>query len=174
MYPFGHMAAGCGTAWLARRAALNQQPGNFLTRSFQRIDYRAVAFGSLLPDLIDKPLVWFVIRNEEYGGHHVGHSLLFSLGLSVAGLALAKRGSTALLMVAFGTLTHVLYDSVTHVPWSLCYPFVELDVPRNGLLLRTTNLAGELLGLAALAFYLGRPARNTRVARFVLDGDIEV
>ena len=172
MYPLGHMAAACGTAWLANRE-LGAERGA-LARVFRHIDYRAVAFGALLPDLVDKPLVWFVLRNpEEFGGHHIGHSVVLTAALLLVGSLLARQGSMTVLLVAFGTFTHLLYDSVTHVPWSLLYPFVELDVPRNGMILRATNIAGEVAALAALVYLLWRPDREKRLVRFVREGAIE-
>ena len=173
MYPLGHVAAACGTAWLAKRKLGRGATGG-AGRWLDRVDYRAVAFGALLPDLIDKPLIWIVLRDSEFGGHHVGHSLLFTCALALVGIVLRKRGSEVLLLVSFGAFTHVLFDSVTHVPWSLLYPFMELDVPRKDIVLAVTNIAGEVIASAALAFFLLRPRRRTRIAHFFRDGSIEV
>ncbi len=139
-----------------------------------RVDYRAVAFGALLPDLVDKPLVWFVLRDSDLGGHHVGHSLLFSLLLLAVGLSVAARGDNRVLLVAFGAFSHIAFDSVTHVPWSILYPFVEVDVPNTGFLLRATNIAGEVFALFALIFFLTRPNPGERLSLFVREGRIEV
>ena len=174
MYPLGHVAAACGTAWLAKHELRREATGGSGPRWLERIDYRAVAFGALLPDLIDKPLIWFVLHDSEFGGHHVGHSILFTCVLALVGLAFRRSGSQTLVLVSFGVFTHVLYDSVTHVPWSLLYPFMELDVPRNDFVLRATNIAGEVLALAALSFFLLRPARDARLRRFLREGCIEV
>ena len=171
MYPLGHMAGACGTAWIVRKA----RRGDALTSRLLmgRIDYRAVAFGSLLPDLVDKPLVWFILRGSARGGHHAGHSLLFALLLLVAGLVGAARGDNRALLIAFGAITHIGYDSVTHVPWSLLYPFVELDVPHNEILLRVTNIAGEVVVLFALVFLLGRPWARERMSQFIREGRLD-
>ena len=166
------MAAACGTAWLARDVGRNDTPRSGLLMG--RIDYRAAAFGSLLPDLIDKPLVWFILRDSDLGGHHVGHSLLFSLLLLAIGFAAAVRGDNRMLLVAFGSITHIVYDSVTHVPWSILYPFVELDVPNTGFLLRATNVAGEVVGVLVLVFFFTRPRARERALLFVREGRIKV
>ena len=171
MYPLGHMAAACGTAWLVRKAGRGHAPGSVLMMG--RIDYRAVAFGSLLPDLVDKPLIWFILRDSDFGGHHAGHSLLFSLAVLALGLAAAARGDNRALLIAFGAVTHVAYDSLTHVPWSLLYPFVELDVPHNGILLRAANIAGEAVVLFALVFLLGRPWGRERMSQFIREGRLD-
>ena len=165
------MAAACGTAWLARNAGRSdtQEAGLFMGR----IDYRAVAFGALLPDIVDKPLVWFVLRDSELGGHHVGHSLIFSLVVLVLGLAIAAKGDNRLLLIAFGAITHITFDSVTHVPWSILYPFVELNVPDTGFCLRATNIAGEVFALTASYIYFKWPKGRGRAALFVREGRIE-
>ncbi len=165
------MAAACGTAWLARNAGRSdtQEPGPFMGR----IDYRAVAFGALLPDIVDKPIVWFILRESVLGGHHVGHSLLFSLVLLVSGIAVAAKGDNRLLLIAFGAITHITFDSMTHVPWSILYPFVELNVPDTGFFLRATNIAGEVFALTASYIYFKRPKGRKRASLFVREGRIE-
>lgn len=170
MYPLGHMAAACGTAWLVRGAGRSGAPDSALLMG--RIDYRLVAVGSLLPDLVDKPLVWFILRDSDLGGHHVGHSLLFSLILLAVGLAVAVRGDNRMLLIAFGAITHTVFDSVTHVPWSLLYPLVELDVPHSGILLRTTNIGGEAVALLVLVHLFRKPRARERAAVFFREGSI--
>jgi len=165
------MAAACGTAWLVREVAGSSEQGG--GPFMGRVDYRAVAFGALLPDLIDKPLVWFVLRDADLAAHHVGHSLLFSLVLLAVGVAVAARGDNRLLLIAFGALTHIFYDSLTHVPWSIFYPFVELDVPHSGFLPREVDLAGEVLALIALVIFFIRPRPRERAALFIHEGRIE-
>lgn len=172
MFPLGHIAAACGTAWLARGEVRRRAPTSLLAVVLNRIDYRAVAFGALLPDLIDKPLVWFVLRDEKYGGHHIAHSLIASSALMAVGLTVSE-GPTSVFLTGFGAFTHVVYDSMSHVPWSLFYPLMKLDVPRNDMFLALTNVAGEATGLVALVYWLSRRDREHRVARFVLDGAIE-
>lgn len=172
MLPLGHIAAACGTAWLVRNAGRSDGPGSGLLMG--RIDYRAVAFGALLPDLVDKPLIWFILRDSGLGGHHVGHSLLFSLLLLAVGLAVAARGDNRALLIAFGAITHITYDSVTHVPWSILYPFVELEVPHNDILLLGTNIAADMVALLALVFLLKKPRMRERASMFIREGRIEV
>ena len=165
------MAAACGTAWLVRNAGRRDASGSGLLMG--RIDYRAVAFGSVLPDLVDKPLVWFVLRDSDLGGHHFGHSVLFSLLLLTVGLAVAARGKNQALLVAFGAITHIAYDSVTHVPWSILYPFVKLDVPHSDFVLDAANIAGEVVAVLALIFLFLKPRARERASLFVREGRIE-
>ncbi len=171
MFPLGHVAAACGTAWLVRNAGRNDTPGSGLLMG--RIDYRAVAFGALLPDLVDKPLIWFILRDSDFGGRHVGHSLLFMALLLALGLAVRARGDNRVLLIAFGALTHIVYDSVTNIPWSILYPFVELDVQHSEILLRATSIAAEVVAVFVVVFVLLRPRARERVSLFLREGRID-
>ena len=58
--------------------------------TFQRIrfpgldlDYRLVILGSLLPDIIDKPIGYIIFQKYYENGWIYGHSLLFSLVLLI-------------------------------------------------------------------------------------------
>ncbi len=172
MLPLGHIAAACGTAWLVRNAGRSDVPGSGLLMG--RFDYRAVALGAVLPDLVDKPLIWFILRDSGLGGHYVGHSLLFSVLLLAVGLAVVARGDSRPLLVAFGAITHIAYDSITHVPWSILYPFVELDVPHSDILILLMNVGADMVGLLALVFLLKRPRVWERISVFMREGRIEV
>lgn len=80
-----------------------------------------VAFlGSLLPDLIDKPLEALGIG----GGRYIGHTLLFVF--VVAGVFFLWRRTYGL-SVLLGMVSHLLLDKGNLVPWF--YPFVGYKVP---------------------------------------------
>jgi hypothetical protein len=119
--------------------------------------------------LIDKPLTWdFAAWELESGGHHFAHGLFFGLLLVVAGSLLAVRGEPRLLLIAIGDLLHVLADSVSHVPHSLLWPLLELDVPRNGIFLRASNIGGEVAAVVIICLVwkaLRRQGRHERLLR---------
>jgi membrane-bound metal-dependent hydrolase YbcI (DUF457 family) len=167
------MAAACGSVWFANRELARNGRAGRAVELLHEVDYRAVAVGSLLPDLIDKPLNWFVLRGSDLGGHHIGHSIVFSLALLVVGLVASTRGDNRLFLLACGAITHVLFDSMTHVPWSLLYPVVKLEVPRSDFVLTATNIAGEAAAVIALFFALRRPGVWDRISAFVREGSIE-
>jgi hypothetical protein len=50
-----------------------------------RFDYRFVLVGSMLPDIIDKPLGQLVLRNLMSNGRIFSHTLLFLLLICLAG-----------------------------------------------------------------------------------------
>ena len=135
------------------------------------VDYRLVALGALLPDLIDKPIVWVLFPNPDAGGHHIGHSLFVGLALLLPGLyLLAWRGKAGLALVGAAHLSHILSDSVTHVPRSLLWPFISLDIPWNGILLRSSNIGAEVLAFAVLLFTVRALWTQGRLKRLMYEG----
>ena len=125
MYPLGHVTFACGAVWLgarlldsARQGETKQQPvaagaaqvtprKDAPRRSSiaDAVDYRLVALGALLPDLIDKPIVWVLFPSPDTGGHHIGHSLFGGLALLLPGLYILARGSTARLALNRGSVS---------------------------------------------------------------------
>lgn len=102
MLPWGHLAVGYLCLSLAVRARYRVPP-----RGPAAI---AVAIGTQLPDLIDKPLAW------RFGlipsGRSLAHSLLFLAVLAAVAWALAARYDRRLEASAFvgAALSHVLAD----------------------------------------------------------------
>ncbi len=193
MYPLGHVAFACGAVWLGARlldrarqdegvpqpvaagtAQAQAASREAATRRFsiaEAIDYRLVALGALLPDLIDKPIVWVLFPNPNAGGHHIGHSLFVGLALLLFGFYLfARRGKAGLALVGAAHLSHVLSDSLTHVPRSLLWPFISLDIPWNGILLRASNIGAEVVAFAVLLFTLRALWTHGRLKRVIYEG----
>lgn len=107
MWPWGHL----GVAYLAysmaaRRTAGRPGPGAAA----------AVAVGSQLPDLVDKPLAWSL--GVLPAGRTFGHSLLVALPLLAAGLVVLdrRRGRLAAALAA-GHVSHALVDALP-VVWT--------------------------------------------------------
>ena len=129
MYPIAHIVAATGVAWGTERAvrrliprrrsiAPNAQPRENAGSLF---DYRLVALGAWLPDIIDKPLGWWILDDGTYE-HAFAHSLLFAAILTLPGLFLARRGDRRLLSLAFGDTMHLLCDPVVRAPQILFWP----------------------------------------------------
>jgi len=139
MYPFTHISI----------AFSSVRGGDRLTgpESNGEIDYRLVALGSILPDLIDKPLKWFIFRKQLPDDHTFGHTLLLPAGLLGAGLL---RGDKRLLALGLGCLTHPLVDPVVERPKNLFWPLLGTSFPKGmkerGL--GPYSVAGEALLIA--------------------------
>jgi hypothetical protein len=129
MYPAGHIVAATGVAWGAERIARRLVPRRRSIAANEQarvtagslFDYRLVALGAWLPDIIDKPLGWWILDDPAYE-HSFAHSLLFIWILTLPGLILARRGDRRLLSVAFGDAMHVLCDPVMRTPETLFWP----------------------------------------------------
>jgi membrane-bound metal-dependent hydrolase YbcI (DUF457 family) len=83
------------------------------------------ALGSVLPDLIDKPLGHILLNGSVDFGRIYAHSGLFLIALLVAALAYRRRkGSWILLALAAGTLSHLVLDSMWQMPVTVFYPLL--------------------------------------------------
>ena len=103
----------------------------WISSFYQRIDFRILLIGSLLPDIIDKPLGGVIFREELSSGRLYAHTLLFLIILAVAGLWLYRsRGSIWMLVLAFGTFIHHLLDQVWLMPQTMLWPILGLEFER--------------------------------------------
>jgi hypothetical protein len=127
------------------------------------IDYRVVALGAILSDLVDKPSGWAL----GILGRNVGHTFLFAAVLTAALLlplvvpdrmprALVKRLSNPFPYLAVGVWTHLALDRMWELPSVLLWPGMGLAFPPSdgfGLLDYLAALSdpyvlgGELAGL---------------------------
>lgn len=170
MFALGHLGLGktIATPWYRR---------------FSAVEKRAFFLGTLLPDLIDKPLFyipfWITGRRSEAaeilsGTHLFAHTGLFLLALVVA--ARLTRSLPARAM-AIGVATHLVLDCVAlsmglgMLVWPLlgwrfpAYPFSNV-AQHLGTILHPITLTGELLG-AAILLWDWRKARDLGSALLV-------
>ena len=104
--------------------------------TFQRIrfpgldlDYRLVILGSLLPDIIDKPIGYIIFQKYYENGWLYGHSLLFSLVLII----LCYSAATKYLVLGFSTLLHLIEDGViVHMLRTFLWPLLGWDFSKDG------------------------------------------
>ena len=99
-----------------------------------RIDIRLLLIGSLLPDIIDKPVGQFFFRDTFSNGRIFCHTLLFLILISLGGLYLYyNRKKTWLLVLSFGTFTHLILDAMWRTPRTLLWPLYGLSFERVDL-----------------------------------------
>jgi hypothetical protein len=133
MYPLSHVTFACGLAWAGGRLVDRAMPvpgdeapspGAPDDAAADDLDYRLVALGALLPDLIDKPLGWILLRKFFQGNDHLfGHALLFGSTITLAGLRrYAHGGGSELLAVGVGSLAHLALDPLAKAPQTLFWP----------------------------------------------------
>jgi hypothetical protein len=113
MYPVTHVTIAVG----AVKAGERLFPARWLP-----LDYRFAALGALLPDLIDKPLKWFLIPSLP-DDHLWGHTVWLSAVLIGVGLLFAlRRSDSRVLLVGIGALTHLIFDPVATDARTLFWP----------------------------------------------------
>jgi len=144
MYPVTHVCIAIGAAKAGER---------LLPEGLRPADHRFAAVGGLLPDLIDKPLAWFLVPSIP-DDHFLAHTLWFPLLLLAAGLVLAARATdTRLLLLGVGALTHIVFDPVAGDPHKLFWPLFGTSIPHANAYLFDSPISGlriEVLLIAAL------------------------
>lgn len=144
------------------------------------IDYRLVLLGSMLPDIIDKPVGVILLGN----GRIFGHTLLFALGLLVAGgLLYSQRHKAWLLILGYGCAIHLVLDRMWQTPATLLWPLYGWTFERGdgtGWLPRvfhslTHDIAiylPEIVGALILIAFAVRLVQRDRVKSFIFRGNI--
>lgn len=147
-----------------------------------RLDLRFVLLGSLLPDIIDKPLGEYLFRETFGSGRIFAHTLLFLAVLATAGLVFyRRRRQTWLLALSFGTLTHVLADQMWRNLPALFWPLLGAGFPRmeagdfvagiiHNLLTNPAVYVPEILGGLLTGWFLWGLLRHRRVLAFLRYG----
>ena len=160
MWPLGHAAVGYLCYSLSTRSRFDEPPDGLAVL--------VLLVGTQFPDLVDKPLAWYLGVLPH--GRSLAHSLLVLVPLCVGLYWLARRSGRGELGIAFaiGALSHSLVDALPAL-WRadadagfLLYPIVppepyEEGAPTvTGLLLESLTQPWFLLEfvLAALALVL--------------------
>ena len=136
MLIFAHTGITLGAAAIVAGAVKNHsiplrnQTSWFVTLSGY-LDIRLLLIGSLLPDIIDKPLGLLFLRDSLSSGRIYAHTLLFFFLIAAAGLLLYKlRHRTWMLVLAAGTFTHLVLDEMWTTPKTLFWPLLGLEFDR--------------------------------------------
>ena len=98
-----------------------------IARPFKRIDLAFLAVGSMLPDIIDKPLGFMIFGTMNHG-RIFAHTLLFLLVL--AALAVSIR-DIRLASLGAGVLIHLALDLMWNSPVILLWPLLGSFPPAD-------------------------------------------
>lgn len=171
-------------------APMPNRLNRFLLSSLQRLsriaDIRFLLLGSILPDIIDKPLGLWALKDLIGSGRAFAHTLLFLLIIALAGwLIYRRRKSTWLLVISFGVVIHLVLDSMWKTPQTLFWPLYGIQLPKeqivflpwitgmlNGLIADPMELILEILGFLILLWSGYVIWRSGKMARFLRTGRV--
>ena len=151
----------------------------------KRIDIRLLLIGSLLPDIIDKPIGHLLFKESLSNGRIFSHTLLFLILLTLWGLFFNRRyGKTWFLSLSFGTFVHLILDQIWHTPKTLLWPILGLSFEKleltgwiegiwHALLTDPAIYIPELIGLFVLIWFLWILLRKRTFYAFARYGQIQ-
>ncbi|EKQ57665.1 MULTISPECIES: metal-dependent hydrolase [Clostridium] len=148
------------------------------------VDYRVVLIGSILPDIIDKPIGAGLFRNTFHNSRIFGHTLIFSLLLILMGsYMLNKRGKNSILILGICSSIHLILDSMWLYPDILFWPYFGWRFPERPegnwvssdlvrLITDQSYYLPELIGFIIIVFFLIRLLRSKQIKYFINQGKL--
>jgi len=146
-------------------------------------DVRFWLLGSILPDVIDKPIGHYLFRQAFYNnGYLFSHTLLFFILLLGAGLCIGiAKKRMWLLALSFGVFIHLVLDSMWEKPKTLFWPVFGYSFPRSGdydflwsifqeFFHYPSDYIPELIGISIVGWIIWKLIRNKQVVSFLRKG----
>lgn len=167
--------------------SLNNQPDSktSLFRSLaNRTDIRFLFVGSMLPDIIDKPIGVYFFRETFSNGRIFSHTLLFLISITIIGFLIKKySGRTWGLALSFGTLLHLILDQMWYEPKTLLWPIFGIGFERiettywlrntlHALLEEPSAYVPEIIGLVVLIWFVWELLHCRAILRFLRQGRV--
>ena len=185
MMVLGHAGITLGAGMLAAGAANYKQSQESWFAALSRyLDIRFLLVGSLLPDIIDKPVGHYIFRETFNNGRIFSHSLLFLIVIAAIGCYVYRRHRQLwMLSLAAGTLMHLILDEMWNTPATLFWPFMGFTFEK----LEITDWAAsifevlfsepsvyipEAVGLVILVWFAAVLIRKREVGVFLRYGKI--
>lgn len=168
-----------GTAQSTKHVLLDS-----LQDKIKSIDYRFVLLGSLLPDIIDKPIWIFTGSNFNWNGHGYAHTFLFNFLLLIGGIILATRqNKTWLITISLCSFIHLVFDQMwlntTTLWWPLSGSIQRGATTRwlsslwHGLISNPYLYISETMGFILTLYIALRLIASGRVIQFLKTGHID-
>ncbi len=142
MLLFGHLGLTYAAAAAADKGGLKGK----LEKFNRHIDYRLVFIGAILPDLIDKLVIFLIADGSIHSGRIFAHSLLFILLLAGIGWRIWRKSRQPwLLTLAACSLIHLILDSMWLYPNTLFWPVYDLSMVQSpeGILTALTKITSR-------------------------------
>ena len=148
------------------------------------LDIRWLLVGSLLPDIIDKPVGIYLFKDTFDNGRIFSHTLLFLIVISAIGFYLFKKHHQVwMLALAAGTFSHLILDAIWETPATLFWPLLGINFPRidvedwlhiifKKLFSDPSVYVPEAVGLAVLLVFCLSIIRRKKVGAFIKHGKV--
>jgi len=155
-----------------------------LRDKMRSVDYRFLILGSLLPDIIDKPIWMFTASNFPWNGRGYAHTFLFNFVLLIIGLILSIcLGKTWFLTISVGSFFHLIFDQMWRLPVTLWWPLLG-PIPREttagwlpslwqALISNPYIYISETIGFIIILYLFLRLLVSHRVIFFLKTGNID-
>lgn len=156
---------------------------NRLRDASGRLDYRMIIVGSMLPDIIDKP-VFLLLRDRgfEVSGRGYAHTLLFTVILVIGGVFLLRKDKSWLLTLGLSSGAHLvldeIWDNLKVIFWPILgqFPPGETEGWLSGiwenLFTYPEVYIPEILGLIFSLYLAYKILRNRAISGFIRYGTI--
>jgi inner membrane protein len=156
-----------------------------VNRPWFRVDYRFILLGSLLPDIVDKPLGRIIFGEVIANGRIYLHTMIFLVMTILLGVFVYRwKNSLWGFFIAFGVLMHFIMDTMWTDPETLFWPFISpafgkgsglafLDIVRSWfhtLLTEPRTYLPELAGFVILLIFAIKVIKEKRVKEFLMTG----
>jgi len=150
------------------------------------MDIRFLLIGSLLPDIIDKPVGLIILRDTINNGRIFAHTLLFLVLLTLTASYFYRRyHDTRLLAFSLGTFTHLILDRMWRTPRTLFWPVFGLTFEKleftftswisyilHNLTTYPHVLIPELIGAAIVIWFTWILIRRKGIGIFIRYGKV--
>lgn len=181
----GQAVSGAGRSAVAPPLERTSAPvAAWFARLGEYADIRFLLVGSLLPDIIDKPVGYVFFRETFSSGRIFSHTLVFALLLGVMGVYVYRRyHRNWLATLATGSTMHLVLDRMWEDPHTLLWPLYGVAFRRDdptgwvpgivrGLFTEPGEYVPELLGLAVLVLLVWVLWRRRALSVFVRRGRV--
>lgn len=157
---------------------------SFFRSLANRVDIRFLLVGSLLPDIIDKPIGVYFFRETFSNGRIFSHTLLFLVSITIVGLLIKKySGKTWGLALSFGTLFHLILDEMWLTPKTLLWPLFGIGFEKyeignwvmnilHGLLENPKLYVPEIIGFVLIMWFVWELLHRRAIIRFLRKGRV--
>lgn len=157
--------------------------GRVADRLVTRIDYRLILLGALIPDLIDKPLIFLVDPDFINSSlRSVGHSLVGAVVmLAVVWIVTRRWQGASVSSFGFALGLHLLMDRMWEMPEVLLWPMLGRMLPAQDIPFshwfrihfeQFPTTPSDLIGIALLVLFVAQVLRSRGVLRLLKTGQL--